>query len=107
MFLLFRYVERISSQQLHVRHSGIRICYIGNRKFVCKLQRLLATHPINKHCTFMERKVIFIASIKLSTKCNFIFVASGDGDAILLSIDYYFTTVVTGPSILWKRDENV
>lgn len=50
----------------------------------------------------MKWKIILVARVKLSTKCNFIFVSTGNGDAILFPIDYYFTTIVAGPSILEK-----
>jgi hypothetical protein len=41
-----------------------------------------------------------VERVELSAKCNFVFVGSGDGDAVLLAIDYYFTTIIAGPGIL-------
>lgn len=86
-----------------MRHSTVAVVDFRRRESFFKFQRLFAAHPINEHRTLMERKVVLVARVELSAKCNFIFAGSGNRDAVLLAIDYYLSAIVTRPRILESK----
>lgn len=93
-FSLLGNAERICSQQLQVRHARVGLRDVWHRKAFVELERLLAAHPEDEHRSLVEGEVVLVAGVELSPECNFVLVAAGDGDAVLLSIDYHFSTVV-------------
>lgn len=79
-----------------MRHAAVRLRQIRRwEDRAIEVERLFTAHPIDKHRPFVKRKIIFIARVEFPTKCNLIFVRASDADAVLLSIDKYFSTIVT------------
>lgn len=87
-----------------MRHSAVRLWQVRRWKpEAIEVKRLFSAHPVNKHGSLVKRKIVFIARVEFPSKCNLIFLGTGDADAILLSIDDYFSTIVTRPGILELR----